>query len=313
MGTTIGIDVGGTKIAGAVVDDAGRLGQRLSVPTPISDTETLLAAIAGAVQQLRTDRVDAVGISVAGFVDATRSSVYFAPNLPLIDVELRAELSRRTGLPTVIENDGNAAAWAEYRFGAARGSEQVILVAVGTGVGGGLVLGGRLQRGGHGVAGEIGHLELVPGGLPCGCGRTGCLEQYASGSALQRSARAAVVADPVAGAALLAAAGGDPNALLGPQVTAAAAGGDALAMGLVAELGRLLGEGIADLVAILDPEVIVLGGGVAESGDLLVDAVRAGLAGHLTGAGHRPVGAIRAALLGNAAAILGVADLARQP
>lgn len=313
MLSTIGIDVGGTKIAGAVVDDAGRMGPVHSVPTPIEGTEPLLAAVAAVAEGLRTTQVGAVGVSVAGFVDPARSGVYFAPNLPLRDVALRAEISRRTGLPTVIENDGNAAAWAECRFGAARDTRHALMVAVGTGVGGGLVLDGRLQRGGHGVAAEIGHLRAVPGGIPCPCGRVGCLEQYASGSALQRNARLAVAVDPDAGRALLAVAGGDPEALSGPQVTAVAATGDRLACALVAEIGVHLGEGIADLVAVLDPEVIVLGGGVAESGELLAGPVREALAANLTGAGHRPVGVVRTALLGNAAAILGAADLARVP
>ncbi|CAM3526054.1 ROK family protein [Nocardioides dubius] len=312
MASTLGIDIGGTKIAGAVVDDDGRIGARLSVPTPTEGTEPLLTAIAAVVEHLRTPQTDSAGLSVAGFVDAARSGVYFAPNLPLRDIALHAEITRRTGLATVIENDGNAAAWAEFRFGAGRDAQHMLMVAVGTGVGGGLVLDGRLQRGGHGVAGEIGHLRAVPGGLPCPCGRLGCLEQYASGSALQRNARQAVAGDPQAGRALLAVAGGDPQALLGPQVTEVAATGDPLATALVAEVGRHLGEGIADLVAVLDPEVIVLGGGVAESGELLAGPVRQALAANLTGAGHRPFGVVRTALLGNGAAIVGAADLARQ-
>ncbi|WGX94701.1 ROK family glucokinase [Nocardioides sp. L-11A] len=303
---TCGIDIGGTKIAGAVVDAAGTVVAEARVESPAADAAAIGTTVADLVAGLTAAQaVRAVGVGAAGYVAADRSTVLFAPNIAWRDEPLGADLARRTGLPVVVENDANAAAWGEFRHGAGRGADDQLMVTVGTGVGGGVVTGGRLLRGAHGVAAEIGHLCVVPDGLPCGCGNRGCLESYASGTALVRAARSAP------SPAILDAAGGDPAAITGPMVTAAAAAGDVVAIGHLADLGRWLGHGIASLVAVLDPAVVVVGGGVAAAGDLLLAPVRAAFDSELTGRGHRPGPAIVPAALGNRAGVIGAADLAR--
>ncbi|NYG56283.1 ROK family glucokinase [Nocardioides perillae] len=314
---TCGVDVGGTKIAAGLVDEAGRISGASRVPTPAGDARALARAVAGLVRGLEADlapgdRITGVGVGAAGFVDRTRSRVLFAPNIAWRDEDLRSVLEEEAGLPVVVENDANAAAWGEFVLGAGRDVDDLLLVTVGTGVGGGLVLDGELYRGAFGVAAEIGHLRVVPGGLPCGCGNLGCWEQYASGSALVRTAREAVATGDPGSSPLLERAGGAVEAITGPMVTAAAHDGDPLAVRLVTDLGRWLGEGIASLTAVLDPAVAVVGGGVSESGDLFLDAVRQGFREQLTGRLHRPELEIRPAELGNDAGLIGAADLARQ-
>jgi glucokinase len=203
VGLTIGVDVGGTKVLAGTVDDAGTILHSVRLPTPPDDGAALVDTVADAVASCRERwDVDAVGVAVAGFVDAERTRVVFAPNLPRSDERLKTELERRSGLPVLLENDANAAAWGEYRFGAGAGDD-VVCVTVGTGVGGGIVLAGRLVRGRWGLAAEIGHLRVEPDGRPCGCGRRGCWEQYAGGPALVREARRLAEADPPAAQRLL--------------------------------------------------------------------------------------------------------------
>ena len=200
MGLTIGVDVGGTKIAAGVVDEDGTILKRARRESPATDTEAIQETIADLVSELASGLdVEGVGVGAAGFVDVSRSTVLFAPNLAWRDEPLKAELERRTGLPVVIENDANAAAWGEFAFGAGADAQDLLLVTVGTGVGGGIVLDGRLHRGTFGIAAEIGHLRVVPDGRPCPCGNRGCWEQYASGSALVADARAAAPRRPVRG------------------------------------------------------------------------------------------------------------------
>jgi glucokinase len=307
---TCGIDIGGTKIAGAVVDAAGTVVAEARVESPATDAAAIGTTVAALVTELAGGpgghSLRAVGVGAAGYVAADRSTVLFAPNIAWRNEPLGADLTRRTGLPVVVENDANAAAWGEFRHGAGRDADDQLMVTVGTGVGGGVVTGGRLLRGAHGVAAEIGHLCVVPDGLLCGCGNRGCLESYASGTALVRAAQAAP------SAAILEAAGGDAAAITGPMVTAAAVAGDAVAAGLLAELGGWLGHGIASLVAVLDPAVVVIGGGVAAAGDLLLDPARAAFDRELTGRGYRPRAEIVPAVLGNRAGMIGAADLARE-
>jgi glucokinase len=312
-GLTCGIDVGGTKIAGAVVAPDGTVVAEHRVVSPAASAEAVEDAIALLVTDLAAEHaITAVGIGAAGYVDAGRAVVMFAPNIAWRDEDLRSEIQGRVGLPVVVENDANAAAWGEFAFGAAADADDMLMVTVGTGVGGGIVSGGALFRGAFGAAAEIGHLRVVPGGRPCGCGNLGCLESYASGSALVRETRALASSDPTGAAGLLERAGGDPAAIDGPMITAAAADGDAFALARVAELGTWLGEAIASLTAVLDPGVVVIGGGVSEAGDLLLDPVRAAFRSQLTGRGHRPELEMRTASLGNRAGVLGAADLARR-
>ena len=228
-----------------------------------------------------------------------------------VDAPLRERIEALTGLPTVVENDANSAAWAEHRFGAGQGFADLVLVIIGTGVGGGVVVGGSLVRGANGAAGEIGHVRVVPDGLPCGCGLSGCLEQYASGRALLRIARARIAGDTASGSVLLGMGDGTPEGIEGIHVSQAASQGDPLALGVFAEVGERLGQGLAELSAVLDPACFVLGGGVSESGDLLLNPTRDAYLRSLAVRGHRIPAEIRTATLGNSAGLVGAADLSR--
>jgi glucokinase len=312
MTLACGIDVGGTKIAGGVVDDAGTILEELRVESPATDVHAIEEAIEKLVTELRTRHdIAAVGVGAAGYIDRTRSVVLFAPNLAWRDLDLKADLERQLDLPVVVENDANAAAWGEFQFGAGHDVDDLLLVTVGTGVGGGVVLDGSLYRGAFGVGAEIGHMRVVPDGIRCGCGNRGCFEMYGSGTALVREARAAAAAGSLLAADLIERAGGDPARITGPLITDAARDGDTFALEHLAELGRWLGEGIASLTAVLDPAVVVIGGGVSAADELLLDPVRQAFAAQLTGRGHRPMLEIRKAMLGNRAGLIGAADLTR--
>ncbi|MGB3828123.1 MAG: ROK family glucokinase [Ornithinimicrobium sp.] len=316
MTLNIGVDVGGTKIAASAVDEHGTIAARALRETPAQDADAIAGAVVDVVQELR-DRageaghdVAGVGVACAGFVDAEGTTVVFAPNLAWRDEPLAARVQERAGIPVVLENDANAAAWGEFRFGAARDADHMIMITVGTGVGGGVIDRHQLVRGAHGMAAEIGHLRVVPDGHRCGCGNRGCWEQYASGSALVREARELVAASSPHAADLTRRCGGDPAALTGMMVTESAAEGGQAAIELLEDLGHWLGEGTASLVAVLDTGVIVIGGGVSAAGDLVLDAARAAFARQLTGRGHRPVPPMVLAELGNDAGMIGAADLA---
>jgi glucokinase len=312
MTLACGIDVGGTKIAGGVVDDAGTILEELRVESPATDVHAIEEAIEKLVTELRTRHdIAAVGVGAAGYIDRTRSVVLFAPNLAWRDLDLKADLERQLDLPVVVENDANAAAWGEFQFGAGHDVDDLLLVTVGTGVGGGVVLDGSLYRGAFGVGAEIGHMRVVPDGIRCGCGNRGCFEMYGSGTALVREARAAAAAGSLLAADLIERAGGDPARITGPLITDAARDGDTFALEHLAELGRWLGEGIASLTAVLDPAVVVIGGGVSAADELLLDPVRQAFAAQLTVRGHRPMLEIRKAMLGNRAGLIGAADLTR--
>ena len=311
MTLACGIDVGGTKIAGGVVDENGTILEELRVVSPATDVPAIEEAIEKLVSELRTRHpIEAVGVGAAGYIDKSRAVVLFAPNLAWRDLDLKADLERALSLPVVVENDANAAAWGEFQFGAGHDVDDLLLVTVGTGVGGGLVLDGALYRGAFGVGAEIGHMRVVPDGILCGCGNRGCFEMYASGSALVREARTAARSSRLA-APLVERAGGDPNAITGPMVTEAARNGDTFATEQLASVGRWLGEGIASLAAVLDPAVVVVGGGVSAADELLLGPARAAFGDHLTGRGYRPTLEIRRARLGNRAGLIGAADLTR--
>jgi glucokinase len=297
-GRAVGVDVGGTKIAAGLVDRAGRVLARAEVPTPAT-AEDLDRAVVAVVDAVGADPGVPVGVATAGLVDP-RAGVVTAVNVDWVDRPVRNGLSVLLERRVVVENDANAAAWAEYRFGAGRDAASLVLVAIGTGLGAGLVLDGRLEVGAHGLAAEVGHACLVPGGRPCPCGLRGCWERYTSGSAL-------VAAAVALGPGWLPA---DPAAI-GPAVVAAARAGDARAADLVTEQGRRLGQGIALLTSVLDPDLVVVGGGMAALGDLILEPARAALAEDVSPALHRAVPAIVPAALGNDAGIVGAADLAR--
>ncbi|TML32318.1 MAG: ROK family glucokinase [Actinobacteria bacterium] len=315
MGLTLGVDIGGTKVLGGVVDPDGTVLAQARRETPAHDTSRTLARIIEVITELTTAyEVDAIGIGAAGWIDAKRATVLFAPNLAWRNEPLRDEVARHVSVPVVVENDANAAAWAEFQYGAAAdATDSMAMFTVGTGIGGALVLGGELIRGAHGIAGELGHTTAVPDGHPCGCGKRGCIEQYASGSALVRFARATALDTPERASTLLELAGGHPEAINGPMVTTAARAGDPAALDAFAQVGYWLGGGLADLVQIVDPQVLVVGGGVIDAGDLLLTPARAGYEQALAQRGRLPVAEVRGALLGNTAGVVGAADLARRP
>ncbi|HET6910383.1 MAG TPA: ROK family glucokinase [Mycobacteriales bacterium] len=312
MGLAIGIDIGGTKVAAGVVDDEGHVLARGRRRTPSSDPDHIVDVCVEIVRQLRTD-YDAgpVGVGAAGYIDASRSTVLFSPNLAWRNTPLREQISARLGGDVVVENDANVAAWGEFRFGAGEQQVDMVCITVGTGIGCGLILSGQLYRGHFGIAGEPGHMRAVPGGRLCGCGNYGCLEQYASGSALVRAAREVATERRDDAKRLLQLAGGDIEAIDGPSVTMAAQEGDPAAIDCFNEIGRWLGQGLADIAAMLDPGRFVIGGGVAEAGELLLKSARDSFNAQLTGRGYRPHADIVAASLGSDAGLIGAADLAR--
>jgi glucokinase len=311
---TIGVDVGGTKVAGGVVDADGRVLAHTRRDTPATDVAGTRDTIVAVVAELAaTYPVTAVGIGAAAWINATGSTVLFAPNLAWRDEPLRDYVANAVGLPTVLENDANVAAWAEFRYGAARKADHsMVMITVGTGIGGGVVLNGGLWRGNNGIAAELGHMLSVPDGHPCGCGRLGCLEQYASGSALVRFARAGADQDPDRAAILLDLAAGDVPAINGPMVTAAAQKGDGVARDAFAKIGYWLGVAMADLAQIIDPQVLVVGGGVIDAGDLLMGPTERTYRAQLAQRGRSPVAPVLAAETGNTAGVVGAADLARR-
>lgn len=314
MAHSIGVDLGGTKILAGLVDEDGTIVRTARRPTPRADADHVLAVIAESIAELTEsgdEQVVGVGVGVAGLVDNDFSQVFFAPNLRWHQVPARAVLESATGLPVIVENDGNIAAWGEYRFGAGRGLRDIVVVTVGTGIGGGIISEGRLFRGGHGAAGEIGHINAVPDGRPCGCGRGGCLEQYASGSALVREARALAAERRSEAELLLALGDGTPEGVQGVHVTQAARAGDPVAIEAFTIIGTWLGRGMADLAAVLDPQAFVIGGGVSDAGDLLITTAQQTLTDKLIGRSNRPAPQIRIAELTNNAGLVGAADLVR--
>lgn len=313
---TIGIDVGGTRIKAGLVAGDGSLRATRVRESPPESAEAVAGAVAEVVGELRAEargaQVAGVGVAAAGFVDHAAGVVLFAPHLPWREEPLRDRLSELLDLPVGLDNDANAAAWAEHRFGAGRGQEEMVMITLGTGLGGAHLAGGQLQRGRHGLAGEYGHMMVVPDGRKCPCGRRGCWEQYASGTALRRAGRAALATGGASADALLSACGGTASSLQGEHVTRAALAGDPVSVGLLAETGRWLGIGLANLAAALDPACVVVGGGVLEGGELVLGPAREALRAAVPAAGRWPVPEVRAAELGNSAGLIGAADLVRR-
>lgn len=313
MVNTVGVDIGGTKIAAAVVTSSGQVLTRARRETPSQNEAAIRRSVAEIVRTLAgSHEIAAVGISAAGFVDRQRRKVVFAPNLAWRDEPLADRVAEETALPTLVENDANAAAWGEFRYGAARDANDTVMVTIGTGIGGGIVINGKLMRGGYGMAAEIGHMRVERGGLLCGCGNRGCWEQYGSGTALTRLGRELVASAAPTATRLTELSHGDPELLQGQHITQAAQEGDPASVELLRAFGLAFGEALSSLAALLDPELIVIGGGVCEAGDLLLGPVREGFADHLIAKGHRPLAPITVASLGNDAGMIGAADLARK-
>lgn len=307
----VGVDVGGTKVLAGIVADTGRVVRTARRSTPGRRVETLAVedALVAAVEEVAAGApLLAVGLAAAGFVDAAGERVMFAPHLPWHGEPVRELLADRLGAPVALDNDANCAALAEWTYGAARGAASALVVTLGTGIGGALVLDGRVLRGANGMAGEFGHMKVVPEGQPCPCGGAGCWEQYSSGNALVRYARERVGREP---SLLEEACGGDPALLTGPMVTAAAEEGDLVARQAFHSVGDWLGIGLANLVAAFDPAVLVVGGGVSAAGDRLLEPARAALQRSLVGSADRVVPRVLAARLGPEAGLVGAAVLAR--
>ena len=303
----VGVDVGGTKILAIEIDGNGAdTGRRNRVATPIGAT-AVIDAIVDVVASFSS--VDAVGVGLPGLVDRT-GRLRAGSHLPgIVDTPFAAELTARLGVPVVADNDATCATLAELELGAARGTTDAVLVTLGTGIGGGVVAGGRLQRGAYGFAGEPGHMVVDPNGPACPCGRRGCWERYASGSGLGRMGREA--AEAGRSARLVELAGGDPEAVRGEHVTRAAAEGDPGALAVCHDFGWWVALGVANLIDLLDPEVVVVGGGLVDAGDLLLEPARAALAGLVLSYDRRPDVAIVAAALGADAGAIGAALSAR--
>lgn len=307
----IGIDIGGTKIAGALVDESGNIVRELRVPTPADNTQALTNAVAELIKELSNGHeVLGAGIAAAGFIDAEQANIVYAPNLSWRNEPFKANVEALVDLPVILENDANAAGWAEYRFGAGRGYKHMVMLTIGTGVGGAVITDSRMLRGGFGIAGELGHIRMVPDGRLCGCGQKGCLESYGSGTALLRAAKDLAASGEPTGQRLreLEAENGQ---LTGVQVYAAIVEGDPGALSLLRELGSWIGQAIASLVAVLDPEIVVIGGGVSAAGDLLLDPIREAYLSHLPARGFRPELKIAVAEFVNDAGVVGAADLVR--
>jgi glucokinase len=309
---TVGVDVGGTKVLAAVVDGEGHVLALERRPTEGHDVRKVEDTIVELVGELGEQYdVAAVGIGAAGFVDVTRTVVMFSPHLDWRREPLRAQVAERVRIPVVVDNDANTMALAECRFGAGRGHRFVLCITLGTGIGGALVLDNRVYRGANGMAGEFGHIQVVPDGHRCECGNRGCWEQYASGNALVRDARELVRASSPMAQHLRSLVGGDAAALDGPEITQAARDGDPLSVELIADVGRWLGVGLAGMTAAFDPGCIVVGGGVSAAGELLLGPTRHAFSRSLTGRGHREEPVIAQAELGPHAGVIGAADLAR--
>jgi len=258
----IGVDVGGTKVRAAVVSGEGAIEAQVEHPTDHSSEEALLGALDGAIDELlRGGDVAALGFGLPSRIDRRTGRAVASVNIPLDGVDFRDLMRARHGLPVAIDNDGTAAAIAEWRAGAARGSDHVVMLTLGTGVGGGLILDGTPYRGATGSGGELGHIVLDPEGPPCGCGGRGHLESFAAGPAADRAARE------------LYGASSDAH-----ELVERARGGAGEAVEALAGIGRYLGAGIASLVNVFEPEVVVVGGGFGEAGDLLLAPAREVLA-----------------------------------
>jgi glucokinase len=307
----IGIDIGGTKIAGALVSESGEIIAEDRAATPAGDKDAIIEIVVDMIQKLRVGHeVAAAGVAAPGFIDADQSTVYYAPNISFRNEPVRDRLLAKLDIDITIDNDANAAGWAEFRFGAGRGVQDMTMLTIGTGVGGAIVTHGRLFRGGFGAGAEIGHLRVVPDGLPCGCGQRGCIEQYASGRALLRIANSIADAGGV-GKNLADARTNNGGELTGTIVGRLIEERDAGALIALQELGKWIGQACASLSAVLDPQLFVIGGGVAAAGDLLLDPVREAYLQHLPARGYHPEPQFAIAELVNNAGVVGAADLAR--
>jgi glucokinase len=308
---TFGVDLGGTNVRAAVIDAEGGIldDQRMATPKTL---DGIVECIAAAVRGLGAGYPDAAGLGVgaAGMVDGD-GVIHYAPNVPaFLRAPVRDRLLAAVDMPVVVDNDANAAVTGELAYGAARGHDDVLLVTLGTGVGGGIVTGGTVLRGAHGFGAEIGHFQVDPHGPPCACGGVGHWESLASGHALGRMGRERAAAGQAP--AVLALAGGDASIVEGVHVGQAALQGAPDALAIVDEYAGWVAVGIVGLVNILDPELVIVSGGLVELDGVLLDPLRAAFAGGIEGAAYRADVPIVPAALGAHAGVIGAGVLARQ-
>jgi glucokinase len=302
---SVGVDIGGTKIRGAEVDELGNITFEVNRPTDARSGADGVVEVIGEVIAGMGHQPSAIGAAVAAFVEYPSGRIAFAPNLIFHDDKIRQRIAEKFGLPVVLENDASAAAWGEYLHGAGRGAGSLIMLTVGTGIGGGIVMDGKLKRGSRGFAGEFGHMPISLDGPPCACGNHGCLEAWASGTALGRMARERIPDHPES--TVLGLAGGEAGLITGAVVGEAALTGDPFALELVADLGTFLGVGMAGLARAFDPARIVVGGGVAELGTILLEPAVRELKRRFSGQVEPPQAV--PASLGNDAGVVGAAAL----
>jgi len=310
---SLGVDIGGTKILAGAVSENGEVISEHRVPSPAQKTEQMVATVANLIERVISEvgEVAAIGVAAAGFINLEGSKVLYAPNLNWRNEPLQQRISERIGRSVVVENDANAAGWAEFRFGAAKENNSMAMLTLGTGVGGAVVDGGRLMRGGYGIAGELGHITVVRDGLLCGCGRLGCVEQYASGTALLRSAnQLADSSDPLG--ARVRQLRDQAGQLSGHEAYQAVSENDPGALMLVEKAAEHLASAMGSIVAVLDPEVFVIGGGLSELGEALLEPLRREFAKQLPAQGFRPQAKVIRAKFSNQAGLIGAAELARE-
>jgi glucokinase len=312
----IGVDLGGTKILTALADMDGRLVAEVKVSTEAREgRQHVLGRITGSVEQVlekagvKPEQVQALALGAPGPLDTRQGIIHFAPNLGWHDLPVKQVLEQRLAIPVLLDNDANLAALGEHRYGAGRNEDNMVYITVSTGIGGGLILGGRLYHGSADVAGEIGHMTVCPDGPLCSCGNRGCLEALASGTAIAREARELAACGR--GAGILAESGGDPAGITAVTVAAAAAAGDAGAKSIIARAARYLGIGIANIINILNPSLVVLGGGVMDMGELIWQNLRPEVQARTLEAAGKSA-RLAPAELGSRAGVMGAVALALQ-
>jgi glucokinase len=305
----IGVDVGGTKIAAGVVTPEGEVLGEMRYPTPHSPGR-LVASIARTIEEVRgTFEVGGVCLAVPGLILTRKNMVVFSPNLPAVEgIPLKDELGPRFDLPLTIENDANAAAWGEFRFGVGSEVDHLVFLTLGTGIGGGVIMRGLLLRGAQGSGGELGHVTVCPTGPRCACGNRGCLEALASGTAIRRRAREVAIENPGSALGRLA----TERTVLGEDVTELARAGDEAALSVLEETGRWLGIGLAGFVNVFNPELIAIGGGAAKAGELILRTAREEVRLRARPP-SRDLVEVNSATLGPESGVLGAAALAREP
>ena len=306
----IGIDIGGTKISAGVVDSSGNLINSSKCSTPAEGGKDLISSVVNLVKELNKKyEIKGIGISIAALISSDYGTIVGAPNIAnLSKLNFANEIKEEFKLPIIIENDANAAMWAEFKFGSAKGLNPVMFFIIGTGVGGGLVIDGKLFKGANGIGAEFGHMCVVPNGLLCGCGAKGCIEQYASGGALIRYANEALLANPDKSEEVLSFGEGK---LSGTALTKAAKAGNELALAAFSKQADWLGLACASYSLIIDPQAIIIGGGVVDAGELFLAPVRAAMRKYMPFAESHVPPKIIAAKFGNDAGLIGAADLVR--